>query len=130
MHTWGDGFPYFDDVSKAADEIGQFCRRWGRLGAYTKEKYGTCRVHIQGMGYLSLFSLTHPGYVYSRYPKWLWSADIYYIGPFLRKTIGRPMYKYQCFIYRLAYKRALKKYPNIREEILCCADFDELLKDL
>jgi len=46
------------------------------------------------------------------------------------KPFHRIIDVWQRFIYRLAYKRALKKYPFIREEILCAADFSELLEDL
>ena len=131
MHTWGDDFKYFGEVGDAAFEIGQFCKRYGRISVtQTKEKYGTARVYCH-FGWTSLHGLVYPGYVYSQFPKWLWTADVYYIGPLLRKwPLGVIMVKYQLFIYRLAYKRALKKYPMIREEILVGADFDEYLKGL
>lgn len=129
MHHWGDGFEYFGEVGRAADEIGTFCKRWGRIGVtQTKEKYGTARVYC-GFGIHQLFSLTHPGYAFSRYPKWLWTIDCLYISKifsFLR--INKVIVPYQTWVYRLAYKRALKKYPMIREEILDGADYTELLQ--
>jgi len=37
---------------------------------------------------------------------------------------------YQKFIYRRAYKKAIEKYPAIRENILCAADYPNLLEGL
>lgn len=131
MHVWGGPFKYFADVEQAAYEIGKFCRRWGRISVtQTKEKYGTARVSAS-FGYLSLHRLIYPGYVYSQFPQWLWSLDIWYISRILQiRLISRPIVWYQTKIYRLAYKRALAKYPHIYEEILCGADWDEFLKGL
>ena len=33
-------------------------------------------------------------------------------------------------VYRWFYARALLKWPHLREEILCCADYSRLLADL
>lgn len=132
MHVWGDGFEYFAEVGEAAVDIGFFCIKYGRINVTCmKEKYGTTRVYCS-MGYYSLHGLLFPQYVFKhpRYPQWLWSLDIYYIGPFLRKVFGKPLCAWQKFIYRLAYKRAIIKYPMIRTEILNGADYDELLKGL
>ena len=41
MHHYGDGFEYFNDVESAASYIGDYLRKWGRVGVrQTKEKYG------------------------------------------------------------------------------------------
>jgi len=132
-HSWGDGFQYFNEVEDAAYEIGEFCKTWGRIFiTQTKEKFGTARVYCY-FAYPSLHGLIWPGYYCKRpnYPQWLWSADIYYLSKIfavISRLIG--FNKYQTFIYRLAYKRALAKYPMIRNEILAGADHGELLKDL
>jgi len=128
-HFWGDEFPYFAEVDQAAYEIGQFCRKWGRIGVrQTKEKYGTARVYCS-FGWYQLFSITHPGYAYSRYPKWLWVLDCRYISKLIA-PLNKIVAPYHVFIYRLAYKRAIKKFPLIREEIISGADWKELLEDL
>ena len=121
MHSWGDGFKYFGDVSRAADEIGDFCRKWGRINvAQTKEKYGTARVYCT-LGLTDLHGLLYPGYAYVRGPYWLMTLPIFrYL----------PTRWWQRRVYRLAYARALKKYPHIREEILDCADWPEYLEGL
>lgn len=131
MHCWGDGFPYFGDVGEAADYIGTFCRRWGRICVtQTKEKYGTARVYCH-IGYYSLHGLIYPGYAYSQFPDWLWHLDCRVITKLMSFfRFDKIMVLWQKFIYRTAYKRALKKWPHIRNEILDCADFYEFLKDL
>lgn len=133
MHSWGDGFQYFREVGQAADEIGAFCRKWGRISVTcTKEKWGTARVYCS-FHYTSLHNLLYPGYVYKRpfWPDWLWAADIHYFSEVLSwRIFSIPLAWYQTRVYRLAYKRALKKYPMIREEILSGADFHELLEGL
>ena len=123
MHFWGDGFPYFEEVDRAADYIGKFCRKWGRIQVIqTKEKYGTVRV------YCSLYcddihGLLFPGYHYYRLP---WVISTF---PILRwaRFLTDP---YQKWVYRLAYKNAIHKWPMIREEILQGADWSEYLKGL
>lgn len=129
MHRWGDGFPYFAEVGQAAYEIGEFLRKWGRVSVRdTKEKYGTVRVYLS-LGWYQLHSFTHPGYCYSQYPGWLWKLDVFYFSKIFSK-LNYIVVPFHVWLYKLAYKRALKKYPFIREEILCCADYPKLLKGL
>lgn len=131
MHYWGDGFLYFYQVGESAEYIGYFCRRWGRLNVTSmKEKYGTVRVYCS-FGYLSLHILLYPGYVFKRpyWPNWLWKLDVYYISKVF--NFFQPLiFIWQKFIYRLAYKKALKKWPMIRKEILACSDYPEFLENL
>lgn len=131
MHRWGDGFKYFYEVEQAAYDIGEFCRKWGRIHVgQTKEKWGTARVYCS-FGYLSLHSLLYPGYHYKRHywPDWLWAFDIYYLSKALN-FFARPLHRYQQIVYRLGYWKALKKFPMIREEILAGADYPEYLEGL
>lgn len=122
MHGWGSSFNYFGDVGAAATYIGQMCRSWGRIDAHDKEKYGTVRVYVM-FGCKDLHSLLYPGYAYVRGNYRLMTF------PFLAPL--RPLVSWwQPFIYRLAYKRALRKWPRIRIEILLCADYPELLEGL
>jgi hypothetical protein len=129
MHIWGDGFLYFSDVEKAAEEIGVFCARWGRIGVMqTKEKYGTARVYCH-FGVWGFHSLILPRYAYNQWPKWLWNLDCD-IGTKILSPFNKILIPYQKWIYLLAYKKAIKKYPHIREEILNGADWHELLENL
>lgn len=129
MHSWGDGFPYFEDVENAADFIGNICRKWGRINvSQTKEKYGTARVYCS-FGWWQIHSITHPGHAYCRYPSWLWSLDCIYFSKLIH-LLNPVVIPFQQWIYRLAYKKAIKKWPHIREEILNGAGRDELLERL
>lgn len=131
-HVWGN-WPdeFFNQVGNAAVEIGEFCRRWGRISVTTtKEKYGTARVYCH-FGIHQMFSITHPGYVYSTYPPRLWKLDCIImpkIFHFFR--INRMVIPLQQMIYRYAYKRTLQNFPLIRNEILDGADYPEYLRGL
>lgn len=126
MHYWGDKGVDWKGIDDAAEFLGDYCARWGRFRGQTKEKYGTVRFYTT-MGYLSLHSLIFPGYVYSQFPKWLRTLDIYVISPVLRFLFGRIWGKWQVFIYRRAYVLALKKWPHLRKEILRDMDHVDLL---
>jgi len=129
MHYWGE-WPdkLFMDVEMAAQEIGDYCRKWGRIQVtQTKEKYGTARVYCH-FGIHQLHSITHPGYCYSRYPTWLWKFDCIYISKFFELIrLNIPIVGFQKYIYNKAYQNAIKKYPHIREEILSDADWPEYI---
>ena len=132
-HMYGDcpEWPYFGDVDNAASYIGRFCRKWGRISVtQTKEKYGTARVYCN-IGISQLHDITHPGYVRSRYPHWLWHIDVMYVSKLSRfLRVNKVVVPYQKYVYRLAYRNALKRWPHIREEILAGADWPELLEGL
>lgn len=126
MHHWGGNFKYFGDVGEAADWIGQYCRKWGRINvAQTKEKYGTARVYCS-FGWYQLHSITHPGYHYSQYPKWLWKFDLKFLSKLVR-PFNFLIVPYQMFIYRRAYEKAFQKWPLIKREIIGGADYPEFV---
>lgn len=131
MHNWGDEFLYFEEVGEAAEYIGRFLRKWARVSVTnTKEKYGTVRVYCS-FGWSQFFSITHPGYAYSRYPKWLWNLDVSYGSKLIHLLrINNIIIPLQTMLYRYVYKQAIKKWPMIREEILNGADWDEYLGGL
>ena len=127
MHYYGDEGVDWDGIDDAAEFIGSNLRKWGRVGVRQyKEKFGTVRVYCS-LGWGQLHDITHPGHCFSRYPKWLWCLDVYYgtkIIPFLFSWFILPYHKW---LYRFLYKQAVKKWPHLRREILCMADFKELL---
>ena len=132
MHSWGDGFKYFDDVGEAADFIGDYLRKWGRVGVrQTKEKYGTVRVYCS-LGWSNLHDLLWPGYVYNQWKSpWLWKLEVYFWPKVFHRTgLGYLSYVYHKLLYRRAYKLAVKRWPHIRKEILNGADYRELLRGL
>lgn len=76
------------------------------------------------------FALCENCHMFSRYPKWLWQLDCKYgrkIIPFLFNWFIIPYHKW---LYRKLHKDMVKKYPHLKKEILCVADFSELLKDI
>lgn len=112
----------FIELDNIAYWIGEYCRKWGRLGGQTKEKYGTIRFYAS-FGGLSLHTLIYPGYVYSQFPNWLWKLDIWYISPVLQFFFEGLFVKWQMFIYKRAYIKALYNWPQYRREIMQSADY-------
>lgn len=129
MHQWGDSGVDWTGIDDASAYIGQGLRRWGRIDVTQyKEKYGTVRVYcILG---LSMFhQLIWPGYCFNQYKwKWVWRLDCRSWRVF--NLISRVVVPYHKWLYRRYYKNAVKKWPHLRKEILCCADYDELLVGL
>ncbi|NJO65881.1 MAG: hypothetical protein HC836_49770 [Richelia sp. RM2_1_2] len=126
-HVWGK-WPdeLFIQVNNAASFIGDYCRKYGRISVtQTKEKYGTARVYCS-FGWYSLHDITHPGYVYSQYPKWLWKLNCTVLSKLIR-PFNWLIVKYQTFIYRRAYNLAFKRFPLVKDEIVAGADYSELL---
>ena len=125
MHDWSDETFDWKGLSEAIDMIDSELRFW-RIGVrQTKEKFGTCRIYCS-LGWSSLHSITHPGHCFSRYPQWLWTLDCYVLSKLIQPLnyIILPIHKW---VYRNAYKKAVDKYPHLKEEICCMADFVELL---
>lgn len=129
MHSWGDDNVDWDGISEAAYYIGTNLRKWGRVSVRDmKEKWGTVRVYCS-FGWYQLHSITHPGYAYSEYPRWLWNLDCTYLSKcmWLFNWFVVPCQK---LLYRYFYKRAVRRWPHLRAEILSSADFPELLTHL
>lgn len=118
-------------LGKIAEDIGNFLATWGRIEVrQTKEKYNTVRVYCS-FGWYSFHNIIFPRYMVKHQwvPQWLWKFDITYSYLLLRwvNYIAVPI---QEKIYRFAYKKAVETYPSLKDNIICCADFDELLRDL
>lgn len=131
-HDWSDEDFDWKGLNWCVEYLDKNLRKWGRINVrQVKEKYGQLRCYCS-LGWSSLFSITHPGwcsYKVAGYPKWLTTLDIFYLSriiPYLNYII----LPYHKFLYRKLYKDCVKKYPHLREEILCAADYHELLKDL
>lgn len=129
MHFWGNEFKYFSEVEEAAQFIGQYCRKYGRINVtQTKEKFGTARVYCD-FGLYNLFSITHPGHHYNHiYPNWLIKLD-YCVFSKIIKLFNPLFVHYQFYIYRKAYEAAFKKWPLIKEEIISGADYSVLVSE-
>ena len=126
FHRWGEEDFDWEGLSNAADMISNYCRRWGRLGCNTKEKWGQLRADMSRLGYVQLHDIIFPGYAFSHFPKWLWQLDCRFIAPVLHKC-WKPIAWWQKKVYNRAYQKALKKYPHLREEILVDAEWPEYI---
>lgn len=131
MHSWGDETVDWKGINDAARYIGTQLVRWGRVPVRDwKEKYGTVRVYT-GFGWESLYSITHPRYVYYRGPQWIWK----YVHCskwsrwIFRHLVNPIVVPYHVWLYKLVYRRAIRKWPHLRLEILDGADYLELLEE-
>jgi len=91
-HTWGDDWPYWQELYAAETWVGDYVYKWSRCRLVSKEKYGTIRYE---------FILPPDGRVCNVswvYKKWT--------------TFG-------CFILHKAIKKAYIKFPNVAEELSC-----------
>lgn len=123
-HYWGDEDFDWNSLYSAIDEATFIMKTFGRIGVHSKEKYGTARWSIY-MFDGTLHSLTHPGYVYCQYPKWLWRFDVHYrpllfLIPFI--------VFWQKHVIRFAFNYVCNKYPHIDKEIVMDAP-EELLSE-
>jgi hypothetical protein len=113
----------------AAWFIHQYLVKYGRIPVLqSKEKYGTVRVYCH-LGYYGFYDLLYPGRVWVHWPRWLNWLDIK-CGSAVMRVLNKIIVPYHKFVYRRAYKKAVEKYPSIRENILCTADFPDLLVGL
>jgi hypothetical protein len=124
-HYWGQwSDSLFIDVECAAGDIGKFCRRWGRFFVNTKEKYGTARAYTHFSYGLDLWSLWTGGYCFYHGPKWFWGINCFIQNH--TDWLTPAIQSYQVFIYKLAVRRALRRYPHIHNEILSGIDHQDL----
>lgn len=129
-HDWSDDKVDWKGINDAAYFIASNLKKWGRVQVRDfKEKYGNVRIYLS-FGWYNFHSITHPGYIYSQYPNWLWMLDCKY-GSKIIKPLNSIIIPLQAHFYKFLYKKAINKWPHLAEEILCLADYrDTLLKDL
>ena len=129
MHSYGswpdENFNKIDEISKY---IGSNLIKWCRMSIFTyKEKFGTVRVYCR-LGWRSIHSIFYPEYTWI-FNWWPYSLDCK-IFNYLLFWINYIVIPIQKSGYRYFYKKAIKKYPFLKQEILCCADYPELLEEL
>lgn len=127
MHTWGDKNVDWKGIDDAAYYIAHWLKTWVRMPIQQyKEKFGTVRVY-GSFGWHGIYSIYRPGYCW--YPKWwpmrldFWIADTLVFG-FVNK-VGIAIQK-KAYAWR--YKKAVEKWPHLREEIVSSADYGELFE--
>lgn len=132
MHNWGDKNVDWNGISDAAEYIGDFMVKWGRIVVSdTKEKWGTARVYCQ-FGWYDLHSIFYSRYHYIQWKQGslMWRLNYNKYVSLLVNKLGELIVPYQKYIYYLAYKRAVGRWPHLRKEILISADYPELLTKL
>ena len=128
MHDWSEEDFDWQGLNDAGEFIGAWLRKWVRMEVCDiKEKFGTLRIYC-GFGWSSLYSIWRPHYCWI--PKW-WPYKLDRILsnallPILNPIVARIQMK----AYTWRYKKAVEKWPHLKEEILCCADWRELLGDI
>lgn len=145
MHYWGDEGVDWGGIRDAASFIHNYCVRWARLGGQSKEKYGTVRFYC--CFHSMIHDLVWPSHCWLRYNQKSWwifplRPLVPILGPIF-KWIDFNIYPmrifdwlrslirvYQGKVYTRAYRLAVQKWPHLEKEILCCADFDELLTSI
>ena len=127
-HRWGDESFDWTGLEAAVRYIGLRLRFYRVNVTQFKEKFGEVRVYCH-MGWHQVHDITHPGDPYCRYPEWLWRLDCRW-GRLLVRPMNWLVVPFQKWIYRQTYKRAVKKWPHLHDEILDAADWDELLTGL
>lgn len=118
-----------NELDEAADFISGYCRTWGRMGGQSKEKYGTVRFYVN-FYICSLHNLFYPGYYYyTQYPKWIHWLDVHFFEPILSRFFAGLLFRWQKKVYSDAYNKAVRKWPHLTYEILCCADWPEYIEN-
>ena len=131
MVTFLDEDEKFDykGLNDAGDYISENLVRWGRVNVRDcKEKYRSLRIYLS-LGWHQMHSILYPRYIYNQFPKWLWKLDCLYFSKAVN-LLNYIVVPYHIFLYKLLYRRAVKKWPHLKREILCAADYPELLKAL
>lgn len=125
-HEWGDNSFDWKSLYKAINQGTWIMKTIGRIGVHSKEKWGSARWSI----YLfdgSMHSLTHPGYVYSQYPDWLWKFDVRYRP--LRFLV--PIIQFwQLIIVKMTFWYLCYRFPHIEKELVKDAPWELLPKRL
>jgi len=132
-HNWSDKEFDFKGISDAAEFIGNTLRKYYRVSVRQhKEKYGQVRVYLS-LGWSSIHDITHAGYYHTQYTKDGFWYNLNYNTTFNSIVFGAlnlVMIPFHKVVYRWIYKRAVRRWPHLTAEILCSADYPELLTGL
>lgn len=129
IHLWGDKTFDWKALDGALNELSKWGVRWGRVGGQIKEKWG-CAQYYANFADGTLHNLIYPDHYYIQWPKWVYyNIDYKIIRPIIIYTgLIKIIHFYQRYFYNLAYQKAIKKYPHIKEEILCDCVYPEYVK--
>jgi hypothetical protein len=121
-HDWSDESFDWNALNGAAQYLEDNCRRWARLGIWTKEKWGTLRVSTTAAfatQYDFIYGLFHPGSVSYRWPRWFRIYIDWPVGKFLERIGALSLARrYQRRILKRFWNKAAEKWPHIKDEIM------------
>lgn len=125
-HEWGDKDFDWDSLYNAERDLRKILRFF-RIGAHTKEKYGSLRASVYFWDG-GLHQLIWPGAVYTQNRFIAYYLDQYLLIPAMKYTgllwLGLRLHY---FGYKIAYAYIMLKYSHIIDELTCNADHYELL---
>jgi hypothetical protein len=130
MHNWSETDFDWEGLNNAIYEIAIPLRKIGRVNVYDfKEKWGQARISC-GFGFPMVHNILYPGYAFKQYKhQWMWALDCYH-GHKVTWLINLVAIPFQKWFYRYLYKKAVFNHPHLRQEILCAADWPELLENI
>lgn len=124
-HMWGDPTADWRGIDEAVRYIAGGLRRWGRMDANGKEKFGQVRVYCSfGLDWWPQF--THPGYCRNPWPKWTWWMSRR--PDWVFRLLNLFVIPYHKWLYRYVYRRAVEKWPHLYCEIVGAADEGKLFE--
>jgi hypothetical protein len=122
-HDWSDETFDWGNLNKAIHFVTDICRKYGRLGMHSKEKYGTFRDHVYAYDG-TVHSLIWPAYVYSQ-----WKSKLAYK---LDNQVFRRISNYsgltwlilrwQRCVYNFAIQTVCRRYPHLIDELTVMLD--------
>ena len=125
-HYWGDNTFDWKGLDDAGEYISCWLVRWTRLSvAQVKEKFGTLRIYCS-FGWSSFHAIVWPQHMWV-HKYWPYKLDLV-ISRFLMPIINRVMIPIQRKAYAWRYKKAVEKWPHLKDEIVSMADFGELFE--
>jgi hypothetical protein len=122
-HYWGDEDFDWDSLNKAIRFVTDTCRKYGRLGMHSKEKYGTFRDHVYPYDG-TLHSLVYPAYVYKQWSKFATYTLDYGIFKRFSDNSGLTwlIIRWQRLVYNYAIQTVCKRYPHLVDELVVMLD--------
>ena len=131
MHSWGDDWPFWEDLYRAESFIEVYVWKWSRCSLMTKEKWGSIRYErlYPGRFMLSwkLDQLCAKVFgdkqsKYGPYPRVRWS------GSWLYNVWAR----FGLWVTRRAIQKACLKWPRLTDELMQdgCQYFSERIENM
>ena len=121
-HDWNDDTFDWKSLDDAGNYLTDNCRRYARLGLWTKEKYGTLRVSTTCAFFTEYDFIHHifyPGYARYTFPRWFRTYIDWPVGRVLGKLgVISLIQRYQLAVLRRFWQKAAERWPHIAEEIL------------